>query len=68
MKSLERSKAEVSTVDLSDENNSLWSSLNISAVPTLIAFEDGVEFWRANGISMVGLRKKDLMQAIIAIK
>jgi len=53
-------------VDLSDENNPLWNSLEINAFPTLVAFKDGTEFWLANGISMVGLRKKDFEQAIIA--
>ena len=53
-------------VDLSDESNPLWDSLEIRVVPTLIIFKEGTEFWRANGISMVGLRKKDFKQAIIA--
>jgi hypothetical protein len=55
-------------VDLSDDNNPLWDSLEIKVVPTLIAFNDGIEFWRANGISMVGLRKKDFDQAILATR
>ena len=66
LKSLDEHKSKVFRVDLSDENNPLWDSLKIKVVPTLIAFENGTEFWRANGISMVGLRKKDFEQAIIA--
>jgi thiol-disulfide isomerase/thioredoxin len=66
LKSLDASRLKVFRVDLSDENNPLWDSLRIKIVPTLIAFKDGTEFWRANGISMVGLRKKDFKQAIIA--
>jgi thiol-disulfide isomerase/thioredoxin len=66
LKSLDESQSKVFRVDLSDENNPLWNSLKIKIVPTLIAFKDGTEFWRANGISMVGLRKKDFKQAIIA--
>lgn len=46
-------------VDVSDENNPLWSSVKIGTVPTLVAFEGGVEFWRRNGVIMVGLRRKD---------
>jgi thiol-disulfide isomerase/thioredoxin len=53
-------------VDLSDENNPLWDSLKIEVVPTLIAFKGGTEFWRANGVPMVGLRKEDFKQATIA--
>ena len=67
LKSFDDSQTKVFRVDLSDENNSLWGLFEISAVPTLIAFKDGTEFWRADGISMVGLRKKDFEQAIIAI-
>ncbi len=66
LKSLEKSQSRVFRVDLSDENNPLWDSLNIKVIPTLIGFDGGKEFWRANGISMVGLREKDFKQAIIA--
>ncbi len=66
LKSLNDSQSKVFRVDLSDENNPLWDSLRIKVVPTLIAFKDGTEFWRANGISMVGLRKRDFKQAVIA--
>ena len=66
LKSFDNSQTKVFRVDLSDENNPLWDSLEINVVPTLIAFKDGREFWRADGISMVGLRKKDFEQAIIA--
>ncbi len=66
LKSLDKSQSKVFRVDLSDESNPLWDSLRIKVVPTLIAFKDGTEFWRADGISMVGLRKKDFKQAIIA--
>jgi thiol-disulfide isomerase/thioredoxin len=66
LKSLSGSQSKVFRVDLSDENSPLWDSLKIKVVPTLIAFKDETEFWRADGISMVGLRKKDFKQAIIA--
>lgn len=66
LKSLNGSQSKVFRVDLSDENNPLWDSLKIKIIPTLIAFKNGTEFWRANGISMVGLRKKDFKQAIVA--
>ncbi len=68
LKSLDESQSKVYRVDLSNENNPLWDSLNVKIVPTLIAFKDGAEFWRADGISMVGLRKKDFEQAIIATR
>jgi thiol-disulfide isomerase/thioredoxin len=66
LKSLNKSESKIFRVDLSDENNPLWDSLKIKIVPTIIAFKDGTEFWRADGISMVGLRKKDFERAIIA--
>lgn len=66
LKSLDEFQLKVFRVDLSDENNPLWDSLKIKIVPTLIAFKNGTEFWRANGISMIGLRKKDFKEAIIA--
>lgn len=64
LKSFDEAQLKVSRVDLSDENNPLWESLRIRTIPTLVAFKGGEEFWRANGISMVGLRKKDFKQAI----
>ncbi len=67
LKLFDESVLKVFRVDLSDENNPLWESLKINTVPTLIAFKDGMEFWRANGISMVGLRKEDFKQAISAL-
>jgi thioredoxin 1 len=66
LKSLDESQSKVFRADLSDEDNPLWDSLKIKTVPTLIAFKDGREFWRADGISMVGLRKKNFEQAVIA--
>lgn len=66
LKSLNRSQAKVFRADLSDEDNPLWDSLKIKIVPTLIAFKDGTEFWRADGIAMIGLRKKDFERAAVA--
>ncbi len=66
LKSVNKPQLKVFRVDLSDENNPLWDTLKIKIVPTLIAFKDGTEFWRADGISMVGLRRKDFEQALIA--
>ncbi len=68
LKSLEESKLKVFRVDLSDEDNALWASLKIRIVPTLIIYKEGTEIWRANGISMVGLRKRDFKQAITESK
>jgi thiol-disulfide isomerase/thioredoxin len=66
LKSLDEPQLKIFRLDLSDEKNPLWDSLKIKIVPTLIAFKDGTEFWRADGISMVGLRKIDFKQAVIA--
>jgi thiol-disulfide isomerase/thioredoxin len=63
LKIIPGSQLKLYTVDLSEESNPLWTYLNIETVPTLIAFKSGTEFWRANGIPMVGLRKEDFKQA-----
>jgi hypothetical protein len=55
-------------VDISDENNPLWDCLRIEAVPTLVAFDGGIEFWRENGILMVGLKKGDFEKADTIMK
>jgi len=55
-------------VDLSDEDNPLWDSLKIDVVPTLIAFDEGKEFWRANGVLMSGLKKEDFEKADAVLK
>lgn len=66
LKTVDNSPLKLFTADLSDESNPLWDSLRIGTVPTLIAFKGGVEFWRANGVPMVGLNKGDFRQAAIA--
>jgi thioredoxin 1 len=65
LKTIANSRLKLFTVDLSNENSPLWITLNIETVPTLIAFKNGDEFWRANGVPMVGLRKEDFKQAAI---
>lgn len=65
LKTIDDSQLKLFTADLSDENNPLWETLKIGTVPTLIAFKGGVEFWRANGVPMVGLGKEDFKQASI---
>jgi thiol-disulfide isomerase/thioredoxin len=50
-------------VDLSDENNPIWSFLKIKRVPALIAFDGGKEFWRREATYMIGLRKADFNEA-----
>ncbi len=55
-------------VDMSDEDNDLWDSFEIEVVPTLIAFDEGKEFWRANGVLMVGLAINDFRKADAILK
>ncbi len=55
-------------VDLSDEDNSLWTSLKIRRIPTLIAFHNGKEFWRREATYMIGLRKADFKEADSTMK
>jgi len=62
------SSYEIYRVDISDENNPLWVSLGIKVVPTLIAFNEGIEFWRVNGALMVGLKKEKFKKADTIMK
>ncbi len=55
-------------VDLSDEENPIWNFLNISRIPTLIAFDSGKEIWRKEATYMIGLRKADFKEAESTMK
>ena len=55
-------------LDLSDEENPIWSLLKIKRIPTLIAFDGGKEFWRREATYMIGLRKADFNEADSIIK
>jgi thiol-disulfide isomerase/thioredoxin len=63
LSSLNLTSYKVFRVDLSDEKNPLWTSLKIRRIPTLIAFDDGKEFWRREATYMIGLRKADFNEA-----
>jgi len=62
------SKYGVFRVDVSDEDDPLWATFDVDTVPTLIAFDDGKEFWRADGVPMLGLKKSDFERADAAMK
>ena len=55
-------------VDLSDENNIMWASFKIRRIPTLIAFDNGKEFWRKEATYMMGLKNADFNEADSIIK
>jgi thiol-disulfide isomerase/thioredoxin len=61
--SLRSISCKVFRLDLSDEENPLWTSLNIRRIPTIIAFHNGREFWRREATYMIGLRKADFKEA-----
>ena len=63
LSSLSSISYKVFRVDLSDEENPLWTSLNIRRIPTIIAFDNGKEFWRREATYMIGLRKADFKEA-----
>jgi thiol-disulfide isomerase/thioredoxin len=46
--------------DITDDDNPFWNRYNIKVVPTLIAFKDGEEIMRKDGILGVGLDEHDL--------
>jgi thiol-disulfide isomerase/thioredoxin len=68
LSSLSSISYKVFRVDLSDEENPLWNSLNIRRIPTLIAFDAGKEFWRREATYMIGLRKVDFKEADSTMK
>jgi hypothetical protein len=55
-------------VDLSDEDNPLWTSLKIRRIPTLIAYHNGEELRRREATYMVGLRKADFAEVDSVMK
>lgn len=55
-------------VNLSDEENPLWTSLKIKRIPALIAFDSGKEFWRREATYMVGLRGTVFKEADLIMK
>lgn len=55
-------------VDISDADNPLWDTMKIKVVPTLIAFEDGIETWRRNGKILMGLQRGDFEEADATLK
>jgi thiol-disulfide isomerase/thioredoxin len=66
--SLDSISYKVFRVDLSDEDNPLWTSLKIRRIPTLIAFDNGKELWRREATYMIGLRKADFKEADSTMK
>ena len=68
LSSLSSISYKVFRVDLSDEDNLLWTSLKIRRIPTLIAFLNGKEFWRREATYMIGLRKADFKEIDLTMK
>jgi hypothetical protein len=46
----------------------LWASYKIRRIPTLIAFDNGKEFWRKEATYMMGLKNADFNEADSIIK
>jgi len=51
-------------VDISDMNSPLWERFNVEIVPTLIGFKDGKILLRKDGVAGIGLRARELEDAI----
>lgn len=51
---------EIAFSDVTDEESRLWDDFAIDVIPTVIAFRDGNDVYRANGIPSVGLGTADL--------
>jgi thiol-disulfide isomerase/thioredoxin len=68
LSSLSSNSYKVFRVDLSDEDNPLWTILQIRRIPTLIAFHNGKEFWRREATYMIGLRETDFKEVDLIMK
>jgi thioredoxin 1 len=54
--------------DISDEENPLWDDFRVQIVPTIVAFKEGREIWRKDGVPARGLKREDLEAMVDALK
>ena len=55
-------------VDISDESNPLWETLEVDIVPTLVGFSDGVKIVRKDGVAGVGLGMPELEDVLLKMQ
>ena len=55
---------EIEVVDVESEGGTLWDTMNLNLVPTLVVFSRGSEIYRRDGKALVGLRESDLVEAL----
>ena len=53
-----------SKADITDDDDPLWNKYNIKVVPTLVAFQEGREVARRDGVRGEGLREEDLLSLL----
>ncbi|MHB1908811.1 MAG: thioredoxin family protein [Nitrososphaerales archaeon] len=58
---------ELNIVNIESEDGSLWESLNVDLVPTLIVFQEGEQKFRRDAKSGTGLQLGDLQRALAFI-
>lgn len=61
-KSTDRLRNEVVGINIDDDRSQIWAAYGIEVVPTLIAFHNGKEFARRDGVPHVGLGLDELLQ------
>jgi len=52
------------SVDIADEETSLWEEYDLEIVPTIILFQEGKPTVRRDGVPGVGLSERDLLQFV----
>ncbi len=55
-----KTKARMAEAVVNDDDNPLWDRFNVQVVPTLVAFKNGKEVARKDGVAGVGLSEDDL--------
>jgi thioredoxin 1 len=55
---------ELCLVDADDPDESLWDTLKLKLVPTIVVFQSGKQLFRQDGLPGVGLRSSDLREAL----
>ncbi|MDE1869092.1 MAG: thioredoxin family protein [Candidatus Micrarchaeota archaeon] len=61
-KNTDRLRNDVVGINIDDDKSPIWDDYKIDIVPTLIAFHNGKEFARRDGVPQVGLGLDELLQ------
>ena len=60
-----KAKVRMAEAVVNEDDNPMWDRFNVQVVPTLVAFKNGKEVARKDGVAGVGLNEGDL-KALLA--